>query len=311
MSRKKITVATPDSPICEVFPRFVASQTAKEVSDKTISTYHAHFHCIGRHLDLSMPLCDLTKEDLEDMVLSMRQAGLAHNTISSYSRVLRTFLNWCGAEGYTNVKMPPMKDRETVKETYTDAELAALLHKPAKDGDFCEYRNWVIVNFLLNCGCRASTVRNIQNKDVDLAAKQVVFRHTKNGKIQVIPLCQLMVNILSDYMETRSGELGDYLFCSEYGEMLSENALREAIHRYNRKRGVQKTSLHLFRHTFARKFLIDCGGDAFTLQKLLGHSTLKMTKHYCAIFDADIAKNFDSLSPLARMYQQKERISRK
>ena len=46
---------------------------------------------------------------------------------------------------------------------------------------------------------------------------------------------------------------------------------------------------------------MDCGGDAFTLQKLLGHSTLDMTKHYCAIFDADIAKNYDAVSPLAQM----------
>ena len=67
------------------------------------------------------------------------------------------------------------------------------------------------------------------------------------------------------------------------------------------RRSVQKTSIHLFRHTFARKYLIDCGGDAFTLQKLLGHSTLAITKHYCAIYDADLTKNYDNFSPLAQM----------
>jgi integrase/recombinase XerD len=83
--------------------------------------------------------------------------------------------------------------------------------------------------------------------------------------------------------------------------MLSENALRLAISRYNIKRGVNKTSIHLFRHTFARKYLIDCGGNAFTLQRLLGHSTLDMTKHYCNIFDMDITKNYDNFSPLAQL----------
>jgi len=90
--------------------------------------------------------------------------------------------------------------------------------------------------------------------------------------------------------------------------MLSPNALRLAVERYNRSRGVEKTSIHLFRHTFARKYLIDCGGDAFMLQKLLGHSTLKMTRHYCNIYDADLARNFDRLSPLAIMSQQKQKI---
>lgn len=56
-----------------------------------------------------------------------------------------------------------------MKETYSDDELMTLLKKPEADCKFCEYRNWVIVNFLLNSGCRAATVRNIQNQDVDLS----------------------------------------------------------------------------------------------------------------------------------------------
>ena len=223
---------------------------------------------------------------------------------------MNIFLNWCAGEGYTNITLPKVKEVETVKDTYSDEELDLLLKRPSADCQFCEYRNWVIVNFLLNSGCRAATIRNIQNRDVSLADNQVIFRHTKNGKIQVIPLCSRMVNVLRGYMGVRKGNDSDYLFCDEYGGMLSENALRIAIARYNQRRGVQKTSIHLFRHTFARKYLVDCGGDAFTLQKLLGHSTLKMTKHYCAIYDADIAKNYDRVSPLAQMYHPKEKIKK-
>ena len=204
-----------------------------------------------------------------------------------------------------------MKDKDTVKETYSNDELARLLKKPERNCDFTEYRNWAIVNFLLNSGCRAATVRNIQNRDVDLDAKQITLRHTKNGKIQVIPLCSIMVNILRDYVVIRGGKPDDYLFCNQFGEMLTMNALRLAIAKYNQSRGVEKTSTHLYRHTFARKYLVDCGGDAFMLQKLLGHSTLKMTKHYCAIYDADIAKNFDRFSPLAQMAQPKEKIQKR
>ena len=39
---------------------------------------------------------------------------------------------------------------------------------------------------------------HIQNQDVDLSRKQIVLRHTKNGKVQVIPLCsaeEIGVNI--------------------------------------------------------------------------------------------------------------------
>jgi len=289
---------------------FSSAQKAKGVSDITLRNYRQHLHNISKHFDIEMPFDELSKSKFEDMIVSMRDAGLAHNSIATYVRVLRTFLNWCNKEGLCSITLPNIKEKETIKETYADSELELLLKKPDKDCGFCEFRSWVIINFLLNSGCRAATIRNIQNRDVDIPNRQVRFRHTKNGKIQVIPLCNLMTNILREYMVIRGGEAEDFLFCDQYGNMLSENALRLSIEKYNKRRGVKKTSIHLFRHTFARKYLIDCGGDAFTLQRLLGHSTLNMTKHYCAIFDADISKNYDNFSPLAQIAKPKERIIR-
>ena len=175
--------------LAEVFDDFVVSQTAKGLSDITLTSYRHHLHSISNHLDIQKPMDTLTRKDLEAMVVSMRASGLAHNSISSYCRVLRTFLNWCKRGGMNIPELPNIKDKETVKETYTDAELIALLERPKKNCSFCEYRNWVIVNFLMNSGCRSASVRNIQNRDVDLNTRQVILRHNKNGKIQAVPLC--------------------------------------------------------------------------------------------------------------------------
>ena len=125
----------------------------------------------------------------------------------------------------------------------------------------------------------------------------------------IFPVCWKMFSLnfplwrffLREYMRVRGGGGDDYLFPNENGSQLTENGLRCSIASYNRRRGVEKTSIHLFRHTFAKKYLVDCGGNAFTLQRLLGHSTLDMTKHYCAIFDTDITKNYDSFSPLTQI----------
>ena len=296
--------------IKKVFDDFVLSAKAKGRAGVTIKKYYEHLQSISKHLDIEEPLSELTKAKLNKMVVSMREAGLAQNSVSSYVRVMKTFLNWCNQEGISGLRIEGVKENETIKPTYTDEELEKLLKKPKKESGFCEYRNWVIINFLMNSGCRAATIRNIRNEDVDIAAKQVNFRHTKNKKVQIIPLCNVMCSILSEYMAIRKGKLSDYLFCNQYGEQLTDNALRLAIVHYNNSRGVKKTSIHLFRHTFARKYLIDCGGDAFTLQKILGHSTLKMTKHYCAIFDSDIANNYEQLSPLAQIQREGKRIKR-
>ncbi len=232
----------------------------------------------------------------------MRDAGLAANSIKSYTRTLKSFLSWCNEAGITRLNIPLYKAEETIKETYSDEELKKLLKKPdTKKCDFPEYRNWAIINLLLNNGCRAATIRNIQIKDVDMDNKVIYLRHTKNKRAQVIPLCEALCGVLREYMRVRGGGGDDYLFPNENGSQLTENGLRCSIASYNRRRGVEKTSIHLFRHTFAKKYLVDCGGNAFTLQRLLGHSTLDMTKHYCAIFDADITKNYDSFSPLTQI----------
>ena len=38
----------------ELFPRFVAAKTAEGVSEKTVDTYHQHWKCIGKHLDVDL-----------------------------------------------------------------------------------------------------------------------------------------------------------------------------------------------------------------------------------------------------------------
>ena len=306
MAKIKLVVS---ATIEETFSDFIISRKTKGLAEKTLQSYQSQFQAVARHMDVKMDIAMLQKADLDAMIISMRDAHLSPNSINSYTRTLKSFFSWCNEQGITRLNIPLYKAEETVKETYSDAELAALLKKPdIRKATFAEYRDWVIINFLLNCGSRAATVRAIQIRDVDMDGGMVFYRHTKNRKAQVIPLCSAMVAILREYLRHRGGEAADYLFCTETGSQLTENGLRQSIARYNTRRGVQKTSIHLFRHTFARKYLIDCGGDAFTLQKLLGHSTLAMTKHYCAIFDADLIKNYDNFSPLAQMKSNSTRI---
>lgn len=132
MSKKLSLSGQSRKTVEEVFNDFVISQTAQGLSETTIATYRCHIHSIYKHLNIQKPMNTLTKGDLEAMVVSMRRSGLAHNSISSYCRVLRTFLNWSKRNGWNSPELPNIKDKETVKEPYTDDELLALLKKPEK-----------------------------------------------------------------------------------------------------------------------------------------------------------------------------------
>jgi integrase/recombinase XerD len=53
---------------------------------------------------------------------------------------------------------------------------------------------------------------------------------------------------------------------------------------------------HTFRHTFARKYLLN-GGDPFSLQQILGHSSLQTVRLYVNLWSTDIQAQHRKFSP--------------
>lgn len=140
----------------------------------------------------------------------------------------------------------------------------------------------MIVNFLLATGCRAATLVNLRIMDIDLSGGTAFFRHMKAGNQQAVPLSKTIVHILEEYLPYRNGQPNEPLFISEYGNALQVDVLESAIREYNHSCGVERTSFHLFRHTYARLFIM-AGGDPFRLQKLLGHTDLSINLSHMAL----------------------------
>ena len=112
---KKITMnEQPDKTFTEVFQMFVVSQTAKGLSEVTLKNYRYHMKNMAKYLDVDQSFGDVTKRDVETMVVGMRAAGLSHNTVATYVRMLKTFYNWCDSEGLTSITINSIKKKETV-----------------------------------------------------------------------------------------------------------------------------------------------------------------------------------------------------
>ena len=73
------------------------------------------------------------------------------------------------------------------------------------------------------------------------------------------------------------------------GQRMTNIAIRLLLTDLGRRVGIKNAHPHWLRHTFAVEYLRN-EGDIFTLQMILGHSSLDMVRNYLQLAKAD-AKN--------------------
>lgn len=294
----------------EVFELFIRKCRVKNLTELSIISYRKKIIHFYEFYDNNNPITDINKDMIDDYILWLRENTKANDiTINSYLRSLRAFCYYAMDCKYIpSFKINLIKAEKKIKETYTQEELTLLLKKPnINTCSFSEYKTWVFENYLLGTANRISTALEIQICDINFESGMIMLRRTKNRNQQIIPLSATLADILREYLEVRGGQSTDYLFCNEYGEKASERTYQQLVRRYNIKRNVNKTSCHCFRHTFAKNWIL-AGGDAFRLQKLLGHSDMSVTREYVQMFGQNLQLDFEKFNPLDNLKTKKEVI---
>ena len=295
----KITMKTEENlTLTEAFNLFIRRCKIKNLSEESIKSYQYKIKPFIDYYGEESPLLSINKSIIDDYVLYLERESKANDiTINSYLRSLKAFLYYCMEEqGLSYFKIHLIKAEKKLKETYSDDELKRLLKKP-KTSQFSEFKTWAFISYLVGTGNRISTALNLKIGDISFDEGVIYIRKTKNRKQQIIPLSSSLSSVLNTYLQIRQGEPDDYVFCSDTGSKGDKRTYQQLVADYNNKRGVNKTSCHLFRHTFAKKWILS-GGDVFRLQKILGHSSIVVTKEYLSFFDKDISIDFDRFSPL-------------
>ena len=309
--RKKIVITNSKNlTIGEAHDLFIRKCTVQNLSEKTLKVYKNHFGLFALTIDVNTPINSVTSAAIDDFILYLKENNKCNDTtINSYLRSIRAFLYYCMEESYLqsfNVCM--IRSEKKIKETYSNAELERLLTKPdINTCSFSTYKTWVFENYLLGTGNRLSTALNVRIKDIDFYNNTIILVKTKNRKQQIIPLSQSLAEILVGYLEIRGNNPDDYLFCNIYGEKGNIRSFEDLVAKYNHERGVEKTSIHLFRHTFAKHWILQ-GGDIFRLQKILGHSDLSVTKEYVQMFGQDLQMDFEKFNPLDNLKFNRHKI---
>jgi site-specific recombinase XerD len=221
-------------------------------------------------------------------------------TINDYFRALRTFFNWLEREElivenpFKHVKTPKPDNR--IIQALTPAEIDRLF-KACSGKSMLGVRNRAILRVFLDRGLRLSELINLTLDDVNMDDGSILVRRGEDGKPRIVRIGNKAQKALWKYVTLFRKGSSDKLFLNRSGEPFDFFGVSIFLRRLGDKAKV-KVHAHQLRHTFAISFL-RAGGDVFSLQYLLGHSTLQMTQRYLQSLSAnDAARAHQKFSPL-------------
>ena len=305
---------------------FKVCKQADGYSPETLEVYEwAHIHLLSVVGDL--PVGEITLQQLRMFMLYMREdytpiraggstAPLSSSSLENLWKALRSFFRW--AEEELEIPRP---DKRLAKPPNPPPEISPFIQDEIRAlMAACDYtnpsqgrrksfsmrrpsgrRDRAIVLMLLDTGVRAGelsrlTIGDVQNEKVYIAP----WRSGRKTKSRFVYLGRSTTRAIFRYMISRGHPSEqEPLFLSRWEEPINSNSLRGMIKSLGIRAGVLKAHPHRFRHTFAIQYLRN-GGDVFTLQRLLGHSTLEMVQRYLKLADRDAAAAHRSASPVDR-----------
>jgi integrase/recombinase XerD len=243
-----------------------------------------------------------TQADLRAVVLRMREKGLKETGVNTVLRCVNAYLHWssgserkCGA-GCNHPRIHQLREPLLVLPTFADVQVKRLIAWRPK-GKY-QRRLHLLILFLMDTGCRISEALTLRVTDVNFQDLLVTL-DGKGRKQRVVPFSFELRKALFRYIgEFRKPD--SLLFASRTETTWSRrNALRD-VKLLCRNLGFTPPgrTLHAFRHTFAVNYLRR-GGSVFHLQKVLGHSTLEMTRRYANLVTADLQAVHERVSLLA------------
>jgi integrase/recombinase XerD len=247
----------------------------------------------------------LNQELLQEYIEYLSEQDMTPNSVNSYHRAVRTFLNHMMELKYLDhYKIEVPKDTSRVVKCYADEQIERLCKRPDTDS-FAEFRNYVVCNILAGTGMRGGSLVNILNEDVDADNNTLILRHTKTGVIQYIPITQQLMTLIKEYQEIVDGKPDERLIVTYINKPFNVRALNKEVRKYANARGIYvEKYLHSFRYWYGVS-LAKANVGAFTIMKLMGHNNIRTSQGYIDRAGLDISDKVETINPLANLSKDK------
>jgi len=235
-----------------------------------------------------------------------KKVGIKDSTVTCYAGKLKSFFKWLYERKL--ISSNPFDNLYLPKPTYNDSralngeQIKQIMGAIAQGSTnpFLLKRDMAIVGILTFCGLRKNELISLEIRDIDLFDGFITVRAetSKSKKTRKLPINPHLKLYLCEYLleRKRRGCKTSYLFVSNgLDHRLTTAGLKHWVDRINRRSGI-KFHLHRFRHTFATNLAMQDVG-AIKIQKLMGHTDIKMTQTYLrSVSTEDLREDVSKLS---------------
>ena len=224
----------------------------------------------------------ITDRALEQYVAMLRERTwnghpVKASTINNRVRALRAFFRWANENGYTRTQLmkkikPPRIPFELIVPL-TDQEIIRIFKAVQTP------RDKAVIAVLVDSGLRASELTGLSVDDVNL--EMGVHKVTgKGSKERYVPFGDATTRRIEAYLDVRPRDvLTDRMFLTTRRAPMERRNLQGLMRILKGRTGITRLHAHLFRHTYATRFLLS-GGSMLLLKACLGHTSMEMVDRY-------------------------------
>jgi len=283
--------------------------TEKRVAKNTFLSYQKDLNQFLEFLEKNNIFFEkLTSDDLKKFIHYLYGLKLSASSIGRKISTLKTFFAYVAIR--FNIKnhakelhIPKIEKR---LPTYlTQDEVAKLLATSQEDQSSLGIRNSMMLYVLYSSGMRVSELTALKISDVHFDTRFISVEG-KGGKQRMIPLPEVIINMLHDYIQQHAyanfpfSVVPIYLFPVLYGKKIktiSRQSCWIILKKLCEQAGIKHAiSPHQLRHSFATH-LLEKGVDLRSLQVLLGHEGITTVEVYTHVETSQLRKIYDKKHP--------------
>jgi integrase len=221
---------------------------------------------------------DLQPFHLTDYLRIRQEKGDAASTRLRRAVIVRACARWCEDQG--RVQSCPLARARTPRVQWFQRELPPFeaMHAVVRACADQDVRD--AMELLILTGLRRGELLALRWQDMDLDHGVAHVRATtayapKSRRPRAVPLCREAVAVLKTRLAHKVGP-----FLDKTGPSMSPFRLTKTFKALAEKMGMSYLRLHDLRHAFATRALLDLGADVLTVQTVMGHSDVSVTRRY-------------------------------